>query len=421
MKKSKLVRVVLIVLSLILVISMAACAKKEIPAAADPTPTQETEKKIELAQGVTDTEIKIGTIAVQAGVLSFIGQPYVSGMKAYFDMVNEAGGINGRKITLIAEDDEFKPDKSIAAAEKLIEQDKVFAIVGQLGTPCVLATADTVKEAGIPSVYFGSGAVAMTKLGDNFFPVQPDYESEGKLMAYYVANEVKASKIAVLYQNDDVGKEGLTGIKEGLKALGKEAILGEAAEIAFGAADKDFTAQIQKAKAENPDFVIIYGLSGGTAGLLKEIEKVEFDVPLLTTYSNADASFLAIAAAGAPKMTANLHVMGWLEVEQDKLKPLLDAMAKYYKDVPVNAYTMAGWVAAETFVAGLKQAGDNLSWEGYIDAMNKLDFKDGLAPHIKYAPGVRQGVQKMAVSKAVMKDGAYIFEQLTDFFEFHSK
>ncbi len=405
MKKS-IKKIAVVFLSLILVLSMAACAAK---------------KPVEVAQGVTDTEVKVGTVAVQSGVLSFIGQPYVAGMKAYFDMINEQGGINGRKITLIADDDEFKADKAIASVEKLIEQDKVFAIVGQLGTPGVLAAAETVKEAGIPSVYFGSGAVALTELGENFFPVQPNYEYEGKLMAQYVANTVKANKLVVIYQNDDVGREGLTGIKEGLKALGKDAILGANAEIAFGAADKDFTAQVQKAKAENPDFVIIYGLSGGTAGLLKEFEKVEFNVPVLTTYSNADASFLAIAAAGAPKMTANLQVMGWLEVNQEKLKPLMEAMAKYYKDIPVNAYTMAGWVAAETFTAGLKKAGNNLDWKGYIEAMNKLDFKEGLAPQIKYEQNVREGVKKMAVSKVVAKDGTYVFQQLTEFIEFQGK
>lgn len=408
-------RIALILLSLILIVSMTACSGGGSQAA------QTGEKTVELAQGVTDNEVKVGSIGVQSGTLAFIGQPYFGGMKAYFDTLNDAGGINGRKIHLVIEDDEFKADKAIAAAEKLIEEEKVFAVVGQLGTPGVLAAADTVKEAGIPSVYFGSGAVALTQLGSNFFPVQPNYEYEGKLMAQYVANEAKAAKVVVLYQNDDVGREGLTGIKEALKSLGKDSILSSENEIAFGAADKDFTAQIQKAKAAKPDYVILYGLSGGAAGILKEVEKVEFSVPILTTYSNADASFLALAAAGAPKMTENLRVMGWLEVNQAKLQPLMDAMKKYYPDIPVNSYTMAGWVAAETFAAGLKGAGENLSWEGYIAAMDKLDFKDGLAAEIKYAPGVREGVKKMAVSKAVLKDGVYSFQQVSDFIEFQGK
>lgn len=373
-------------------------------------------------QGVTAKNVKVGTVAVQSGVLSFIGAPYVAGMKAYFDMVNEKGGVNGRKIDLVVMDDEFKTDKAIAAVENLIEVEKVFAIVGQLGTPGVKATAITVKEAGIPSVYFGTGEDSVTRMGENFFPVQPSYVTEGKVMAQYVAKTAKAKKIVVLYQNDAVGRQGLQGVEAGLKAMKLTSILPSNGKIAFGAADKDFTAQIQKAKALKPDFVIIYGLSGATAGILKEVEKVGYSVPMLTTYSNADASFLAIAAAGAPKMLKNLQVMGWLEVKPERLKPMLDAMAKYQPTAPVNAYTMAGWVAAETFVAGLKNAGKTPTWSSYIAGMNKLDFKTGLAPQIKYTKGVREGVKKMAVSKAVLgKDGAYTFQQLTDFIEFTGK
>lgn len=373
-------------------------------------------------QGATAKEIKVGTIAVQSGVLSFIGQPYVAGMKAHFDMINEQGGVYGRKIKLIVKDDEFKTDKAIAAVEELIEVDKVFAIVGQLGTPGVKATAITVKEAGIPSVYFGTGEDSVTRMGENFFPVQPSYVTEGKLMAQYVAKNAKAKKIVVLYQNDAVGRQGLQGIEAGLKAMKLTSLLPSNGKIAFGSADKDFTAQIQKAKALNPDFIIIYGLSGATAGILKEIEKINYNVPTLTTYSNADASFLAIAAAGAPNVLKNLHVMGWLEVKEERMKPFLEAMKKYQPQAPVNAYTMAGWVAAETFVAGLKSTGKYLTWSSYIAGMNKLNFTTGLAPQIKYSKGVREGVKRMAVSKAALdKDGKYIFELVTNFFEFTGK
>ena len=139
---------------------------------------------------------------------------------------------------------------------------------------------------------------------------------------------------------------------------------------------------------------------------------------MLTTYSNADASFLAIAAPGAPNMIKNLHVMGWLDVNESNLKPLTDAMSKYYPESLINAYTMAGWVAAETFVAGLEEAGNNLSWEGYIKAMNKLTFTEGLAPEISYAKGEREGVTKMAMSKVVQNGQNYTFEVVTDFKEF---
>lgn len=412
-------RSMLIVFGLVLILTFTACSNQETT---QPTPDNTEDKeeiRIEYAQGVTDDSIKVGTVGVQSGALQFIGTPYFGGMEAYFKMINDQGGVNGRKIELVKKDDEFKADKAVQAVESLIYDEKVFAIVGQLGTPGVMASETIVKDEGIPSVYFGSGAVQLTKAGENFFPVQPNYVYEGKLMSKYAIEEFNADKIAVIYRNDDVGRDGLTGVEEGLNALGKSEILPEDGKLAVNVGETDFTVQVQKAKAIDPDVIIIYGLAGETSGILKEIEKVNYEVPMITTYSNADASFLAIAAPNAPNVIENLYVMGWLDVSEEKLQPLVNAMAKYYPEVPVNAYTMAGWVAAETFVAGLQQTGDNLTWEGYIDAMNNLNFTEGLAPQISYANGSREGVTKMALSKVVQDEsGNYTFEVVTGFNEF---
>ena len=399
----KIRKILALLLAFAMIFSLAACG----------------EKTKEVSQGVTEETVKIGTIGVQSGPYAVIGTPYFAGMEAYFKSVNDNGGVNGRQIELIKKDDEFVVEKSLAAVEELIYDEKVFAIVGHLGTPGVKASIETVKEEGIPDVYFGGGAVEFTTAGENFFPVQPNYVYEGKLMTKFITEEFKADKIAVIYRNDDVGRDGLDGVVEGLKELGKSDILPEDGKLAFNVGDTDFTVQVQKAKALDPDVVVVYGLIGGASGILKEMEKVGFDVPTLTTYSNADASFLAVASPGAPNVIKNLNVMGWLEVTEESLKPLSDAMAKYFPEAPLNAYTMAGWVAAETFVAGLEKAGDDLSWEGYIDAMNSLKFTAGLAPEISYSEGVREGVTKMAMSKVVQdSSGNYIFEQVTDFKEF---
>lgn len=416
-KKSKFVALMLV---LAMVLSLAACGAKDN----DTTPSggnsvETPEKKVEYAQGASDKEVVIGTIGVQSGPLAFIGSPYFAGMEAYFKSVNDAGGVNGRNIRLIKKDDEFNPAKSLQAVESLIFDEKVFAIVGHLGTPGIMASLETVKEQGIPSVYFGGGAAEFTTAGENFFPVQPNYLYEGKLMAKYAVEEFKANKVVVIYRNDDVGRDGLKGVEEGLKALGKADMLPQDGKLAYNAADTDFTVQVQRARSLNPDLVILYGLSGDVAGVLAEMEKVSFDVPTLTTYSNADASFLAIAAPRAGNVIKNLNVLGWLDVTEASLKPLADAMQKYFPNDPLNAYTMAGWVAGETFVAGLRAAGDNLSWKGYIDAMNTLKFTEGLAPEISYSPGVRQGVTKMAVSKVIQdSNGNYTFEVRTKFNEF---
>lgn len=401
-KKNKLV---MLALMLVFVVSLAACQSNE------------TGGK-DWAQGVTEDTVTVGTIGVMAGPLSFIGLPYYQGMEAYFNAVNDDGGVNGRTIQLLKEDDQFDPAQAIAAAEKLIYDQKVFAIVGQLGTPGVMAVADIVEEEGIPSVYFGSGAAELTQLGDNFFPVQPNYVYEGKLMTKYAIEEFNAETIAILYSNDEAGNDGFKGVTAGLQELGESSRL--VLQTAYNPGDTDFTGEMLRLREVDPDLVILFGLSGGVANILANAEEYNINVPMLTTYSNADASFLQLASDRAPEAVKNLHVMGWLDVDEASLQPLVDAMTKYFPEGnPYNAYTMAGWVAAETFVAGLTAAGNDLSWEGYINAMNNLKFTAGLAPEISYSPGKREGVTHMAVSRVVVDpQGNYIFEQVTGFDEF---
>jgi branched-chain amino acid transport system substrate-binding protein len=414
----------LFAVALLLTFTLAACGnvqpsttETKDPVTTDKKDNNEPVKTVEYAQGVTDEEVVIGTIGVQSGPLAFIGTPYFNGMDAYINMVNDNGGVNGRKVKLIKKDDEFRAESAVQAMEALVYTDKVFSIVGQLGTPGVMATLNIVEEEGIPSVYFGSGASELTEAGENFFPVQPNYFYEGKLMSKYAMDEFDAETVVVIYSNDDVGRDGLDGVKEGLKLLGKEDALIE--ELSFNAGDTDFTVQVQRARSANPDVVILYGLAGEVTGLLRQIENLEFDVPMITTYSNADASFLTIASQSAPKQITSLYLMGWVDATAEGLTPLIDAMEKYFPGAPVNAYTMAGWVAAETFIAGLEHAGDNLSWDGYIQTMNELTFTDGLAPEISYANGRREGVTKLSLSKVSKNDaGEYFFELKTGFMEF---
>ncbi|ACB86285.1 ABC transporter substrate-binding protein [Natranaerobius thermophilus] len=372
----------------------------------------------ELSQGVTEDEILVGSVGPQSGPFAFMGSPYYAGMESYFKTINEEGGVDGREINLKVQDDEFEPDNAISGMETLIYEEEVFAIVGQLGTPGILATMDMVREEGIPSVYFGGGASEFREAGENFFPVQPIYDYEGKLMAEYAIDEFDADELVVIYANDDVGQDGLQGIKTGLEEMGREDALDADREISFNPGDTDFSSQIQLARDQDPDMVLLYALSDDAANILGDFEDASYEVPIMTTYSNTDDSFLEMAAPQAPQVMTELYSLGWLEMDEQALQPLNDAMEEYYPDEPINAYTMAGWVAAETFVAGLEEAGDDLTWDGYIDAMNQLHFTEGLAPEISYEPGVREGVTHMSVSEVVEENGEYRFEQVTDFREF---
>lgn len=408
-KRKSSTKVLVALLCLVFLVSMIGCSNGE------------PETVEEVAQGVTDTTIKIGTMGAFSGALSFISVPFAHGMEAFLNQVNDEGGINGRKIELVTKDDEFDPAKSLQAMESLIYDEKVFAIVGQGGTPNVMATMDIVQEVGIPSVYFGSGAAALTTAGPNFFPVQPTYDFEGKLLTKFALEYIDAETIVVLYQNDDVGRDGLLGINKALEILNKKDALPAGGEIAFGAADTDFSVQIQKAKNLNPDAIILYGLSGAAGGILKEMEKIGLDVPTLTTYSNADPSFANLVGPAAPNAILNFYATGWSAIDDlDKMEPYYEMQEKYFPGEAVNAFTTAGWLAAETFVAGLRNAGENPTWESYIKGMESIVFTGGLAPAVRYSPGVRQGVSEMNLYKVKMDEesGLYTIEEVLPFTSF---
>ena len=170
--------------------------------------------KEELAQGVTDTTIKVGNTAATSGAFAAVGVPFNAGIEAYFKMVNDDGGIAGRQIEFIHYDDEFDPIKAKAFTEQLINDDEVFALVGHFGTPTIGATLDLLKESGIPTVYFAAGMAALynedatsVEKGMGLFPVQPIYVTEGRLIVARAAEEHGAKKIGVIYTNDDAGKE----------------------------------------------------------------------------------------------------------------------------------------------------------------------------------------------------------------------
>lgn len=355
------------------------------------------------AQGIHEDKIVVGTTGAQQGPLAFIGKPYFDGMNAYFEMINENGGVEGKEIELIVLEDEFKPENAIANVQRLINDEEAFALVGLFGTPGVKASIPTVQEAGIPAVYFATGATAPTEAGRNFFPVQPNYFSEGKLMAQYALDYFEAEKVALIYRSDDVGLDGKRGFEEGLKLLGQEDLL--VAELSYDAGTTDFTAQVARAKDSEADLIICYGLSGGLSGVIKEMEKLGLDdIPVLAPYPNVADSFVAANKEAAPNVIENVHGMGWVDMERPAVDDMVAAMEKYYPDSTVNAYTISGWIAAETFVKGLEIAVedhgfDNLSWENYILSMEKLEYTDGIVPRIAYAENEREGVVDMSLTE----------------------
>lgn len=416
-------KVVALVLGLTMALSVVGCSGGSQGASAE-------KGKKETAQGILADKVVVGSSGAQQGAYAFIGKPYYDAMKAYFAELNEKGGVNGKKIELKVLEDEFKPENAIANVQKLINDEKVFSIVGLFGTPGVKAAVPTIKDAGIPAVYFATGAAITTKSGPNFFPVQPNYLYEGKLMAMYANNYFKGKKVAVVYRNDDAGVDGLAGFEDGLKQLGKSDLLVQKVSMDVGTTDA--TAQIAKVKESGADLVIAYALSGELSVILKEVQKAGLNVPMLTTYSNVSDSFVNSNAPAAPNAIKNLYGLSWVDPTRPAVKTFSDVTKKHFPDATVNAYAMSGWLAAETFTKGLEIAikdnnnsYDGLTWEAYIAAMGKLNYTEGILNKIAYPNGERNGATNMAVAQAYdtgKKDAkgnsVWAWKNVTDFQEF---
>src|ERR1700761_9339465 len=202
--------------------------------------------------GATDTEIKIGNIMPYSGPASAYG---VIGKTeaAYFNMINAAGGINGRKINFISYDDAFSPPKAVEQARKLVESDEVLLIFQSLGTPTNNAIQKYLDAKKVPQLFVATGA---TKFGDpKNFPWtmgwQPTYQTEGRIYARYVLQNLPQGKIGILYQNDDSGRDYVKGLKDGLgEEAAKRMIV---AELPYDATDPTIDSQIVAIKASGAD------------------------------------------------------------------------------------------------------------------------------------------------------------------------
>src|SRR6187455_1168994 len=203
--------------------------------------------------GATDTEIKIGNIMPYSGPASAYG---VIGKteEAYFKKVNAEGGINGRKINFISYDDAYSPPKTVEQARKLVESDEVLLVFNPLGTPSNTAIQKYLNSKKVPQLFVATGA---TKWNDpKNFPWtmgwQPNYQSEGRIYAKFLMKEKPDAKIAVLYQNDDFGKDYLKGLKDGFGAKASMIIAEESYEVSEPTID----GHIVKLKAGGADVLI---------------------------------------------------------------------------------------------------------------------------------------------------------------------
>ncbi len=342
--------------------------------------------------GVYQDKVVVGSFQALSGPYAVIGQEMTKGMKAYFNWINKRGGVYGRKIELIVADDQLNPAKTVVEVKRLVEQDKIFALVGGLGTYGCLAVMDYVEQNKIPFVYQGSGASQLILPPKKYiFAVQPDYTLEGALIAKYVAEIAKFKNPAIVYMNNDVGLEGYAAFKGELAKYK----MTPSVEISYNPADTDYSGLVIKLVDKNPDVVVVYGLLTDTVRWVKTIRDYGLNSKVITTYANADPSFLTLAG----KYAEGVIFTGWVPLPtpdrpafvRDYQRAVSIHQETYAKELP-SSYAVAGFIAAEVFTEGLIRAGKNLTRDGLVKALESFKHWDGiLSKDITWGPNLRRG------------------------------
>lgn len=378
-----------------------------------------------VSQGVTDTTILVGNTAAVTGAFAAVGVPFNDAIKAVFESVNEAGGIDGRTIEFISYDDEFNAANGVTFTETLVEQDEVFALVGHFGTPTVGATLDYIQTQGIPMVYAATGINGLyfqESVGNPVMAVQPIYKTDGRIMTaralttdIYGANGDEAfptgGTVGVLYTNDDVGNSILEGVEIELGELG----IDEANVEYISATTETMSSAITSALFANVDVLIIATNQVPFAAALDEMASQNLEVPVFTSYVNADPTYVNPAQYSEDRP---IFTNAWVDVFSTEGQAavaeyvnvisgasFLDEATKtaYYS----NSFAIAGYIAAVVFVEGLLRVeanGDVLNWDNYIAAMEEGPIDIPMGGTVDFSGGKRWGIASMALLQYYVGD-----------------
>ena len=339
--------------------------------------------------GATDTEIKIGNTMPYSGPASAYG---VIGKAeaAYFNKINAEGGINGRKINFISYDDAYSPPKAVEQVRKLVEGDEVLLVFNPLGTPSNTAIQKYLNNKKVPQLFVATGA---TKWGDpQHFPWtmgwQPTYQAEGRIYAKYLLQTKPDAKVAVIYQNDDYGKDYLKGFKDGLGAKAATTIV---AEESYDVTEPTIDSHIVKLKSTGADTVFTIATPKFAAQSIKKIGELGWKP--LHFLNNVSASVgSVIKPAGmdnAQGIVSAAYAMDPTDAQWKDtagMKEWVAFMDKYNPSADkTDAGNLYGYNVARTLVQVLKQCGDNLTRENVMkQAASLKDFEPGtLLPGIK--------------------------------------
>jgi ABC-type branched-subunit amino acid transport system substrate-binding protein len=338
--------------------------------------------------GVSDTEIKIGQTMPYSGPASAYGT-IGRAEAAYFQMVNDQGGINGRKIALISLDDGYSPAKTVEQIRRLVEQDQVLLIYQSLGTPTNTAIQRYLNAQKVPQLFVATGA---TKWGDpKNYPWtmgwQPSYHAESVIYARYILQNKPEAKIAVLYQNDDYGKDYLNSLRAGLGTKARLIVK----QVSYEVTDPSVESQIVTLQAAGADTFFLFATPKFAAQAIRKTYDIGWR-PLLLVNNVSNSVGSVLQPAGLEKaegLISSFYLKDPTDPQWSKdkgFKDWVDWMKKYYPQGDLaDIFNVYGYTVAQSLVQVLQQCGEDLTRENVM--RQAVSLKNFDSPML--LPGVR--------------------------------
>ncbi|BAL26743.1 ABC transporter substrate-binding protein [Azoarcus sp. KH32C] len=319
--------------------------------------------------GVSRNEIVVGSIQDLSGPIALLGAPVRDGMLLRFEDANAAGGVHGRKLRLVVEDSGYDPKKGVLAARKLIQRDKVFAFLANLGTPVVMATMPIVVEAGRPHLFpFSPHESTYSPVHPLKFQMFAPYQDYMEAATRNMVQTRGYKKTCLLYQDDDYGLEVLKGVEAGLAKLKQPLV--EKTSYKRGATD--LSSQVARLRAADCDFVVLATVVRETVAAVTEARKIGWNVDMLVTasgYSSQTHELGGKAVEGLYGVSVLPH-----PYEEGANRQLADWIKRYRErfGAAPNVWSAMGYGVADLFVKAAEKAGPDLTVERFTAAMESL-------------------------------------------------
>ena len=352
-------------------------------------------------RGVTKDTIKLGLILVKTGPVAALGLPNGNGMTDYFHYLNDQGGINGRKVEVIWEDDQFEAPKSVAAFKKLITRDEVLTIITTGGSQQTIANLKNINEYKVPNIPNALMKEFYEPYQPYIFAMGATYEAQYECIVDYIFNDLKEKhpRIGVVYEKKEYGKIGLEAIRKRAKAYGVDL----AAELVLPTGAVDASSQVLTLQENKVDYVITCVLLPPAITFLKTTQKYNYWPKKIFGFNWATDDMIVKACGEAAKNFIGVNFVGSWSDDSPGLKLVRQIAEKYKRtDIGLTSLYVNGVGVSMLFAEGLKRAGNNLTPEGLKAALESLRNFDtgGIFPPVTYTNKSHEPVEMVKFFKA---------------------